>query len=67
MRKLLADDDDTETPDAIVPGLLWDGCVTILTAAAKAGKTTLLAHAVGAAYTSAVENGGVKLDHRAAV
>ena len=54
MRKLLADDDDTETPDAIVPGLLWDGCVTILTAAAKAGKTTLLAHAVGAAYTSAV-------------
>ena len=54
MRKLLADDDDTETPDAIVPGLLWDGCVTMLTAAAKAGKTTLLAHAVGAAYTSAV-------------
>ena len=54
MRKLLADDDDTETPDATVPGLLWDGCVTILTATAKACKTTLLAHAVGAAYTSAV-------------
>ena len=53
MRKLLADDDDTDTPAVIVPGLLWDGCVSVLSAAPKAGKSSLVAHGIGAAYTAA--------------
>ena len=51
MRLLLADDDDTENPKALIPGLLWEGCVSLITSAPKSGKTTLIADGLSRLYT----------------
>ena len=48
---LLLDIEAFAQPPAILPGLLWAGLVSVLAAAPKAGKTTLLAHALAAVYS----------------
>lgn len=51
MRLLLADDDDTEKPKPLVPGLVWEGCVSLITSAPKSGKTTLIADGLSRLFT----------------
>ena len=51
MPLLMASGDDGLIPPAIVPGLLWAGYVSLIDAAAKTGKTTLIADALGAVLT----------------
>ena len=61
---LLLDLEAVKQPPAILPGLLWAGLVSVLSAAPKAGKSTLLAHALAAVYsgTSFLEETGVDPD-----
>ena len=51
MRLLLADDDDTEKPKPLIPGLVWEGCVSLITSAPKSGKTTLIADGLSRLFT----------------